>query len=241
MINIAICDDENIIVSQIEELLLRICGKEIPVSIDVFYSGKALEKEILKGIQYDLIYLDIQMKNGDGITTARNLRKMDENFLLIYVSGYDKYMMELFRFDVFSFIKKPIDKNLFIETFMEANKKICNNRFYFSFSYRSQEYKLLCSDILYFESSARQICIHSKNNRMNTFNAKLSVIEEKLLEGKIPFLRIHQSYLVNYYWIKSRTKTEITLIDETKLPISEERQKEFGRQYGKLLGGDIDV
>jgi len=48
------------------------------------------------------------MENGDGITTAKNIRKTDENVLLIYVSGYDKYIMELFRLDVFAFIKKPI-------------------------------------------------------------------------------------------------------------------------------------
>lgn len=241
MINIAICDDENVIVSQIETMILNICKKEIPVDIDVFYCGQALEKEVQKGTKYDLIYLDIQMENGDGITTARNIRKMDDTALLIFISGYDKYMMELFRLDVFAFIRKPLEEKLFIEIFMEANKKICNNRFYFSYSYKSQEYKLLCNDILYFESSARQIRIHSKNGGLSIFNGKLSEIEEKLSEGKIPFLRIHQSYLVNYYWIKSRTKAEITLINEITLPISEERQKEFGRQYGKLLGGDINV
>ncbi len=48
------------------------------------------------------------MKGGDGITAAENIRKVDDNVLLIYVSGYDKYMMELFRLDVFGFIKNPI-------------------------------------------------------------------------------------------------------------------------------------
>lgn len=118
MINIAICEDENIIVSEIEKMLYKACDNAITIAIDVFYSGLSLEKEILHGKHYDLIYLDIQMKNGDGITTAKNIRKMDENFLLIYVSGYDKYMMELFRFDVFAFIKKPIKEQLFIDTFI---------------------------------------------------------------------------------------------------------------------------
>lgn len=114
MINIAICDDENIIVSQIESIIFNICKREsILVDTDVFYSGQTLEKEISNGTKYDLIYLDIQMANGDGIVTAKNIRKMDENVLLIYVSGYDKYMMELFRLDVFAFIKKPIEDKYF--------------------------------------------------------------------------------------------------------------------------------
>lgn len=73
------------------------------------------------------------------------------------------------------------------------------------------------------------------------FNGKLSEIEENMSAGKVPFLRIHQSYLVNYHWIKLRSKSGVTLTDGTVLPISEERQKEFGKEYGRLLGGDISV
>ena len=60
-------------------------------------------------------------------------------------------------------------------------------------------------------------------------------------DGKIPFLRVHQSSLVNYYMIRSRTKIEITLVNGKKLPISEERQKYFNQQYSHLLGGEINV
>lgn len=242
MIKIAICDDESIITSQIDNIILEICNREsISFDTDVFYSGQGLEREILRGTRYDLIYLDIQMANGDGITTAKNIRKMDENVLLIYVSGYDKYMMELFRLDVFAFIKKPIENNYFENVFLDANQKICNQRLYFSFHYRKEEYKILCIDILYFESIGRKVNVHIRNGNVEKFNGKLSDVEERVNDGKIPFLRIHQSYLVNYHHIKSRSKTEVTLIDGTKLPISEERQKKFGKQYGRLLGGEIDV
>ena len=75
MIKVAICDDENMIASQIDNMILRICQKEnISVETDVFYCGGSLEKEILLGTKYDLIYLDIRMKDGDGITTAKNIR-----------------------------------------------------------------------------------------------------------------------------------------------------------------------
>lgn len=242
MIKIAICDDENIITSQIDNIILDICNREgISFDTDVFYSGQGLEREISKGTKYDLVYLDIQMANGDGITTAKNIRKMDENVLLIYVSGYDKYMMELFRLDVFAFIKKPIENEYFTNTFLDANRKICNQKLYFSFHYKKQEYKILCIDILYFESSGRKINVHIRDGNIEKFNGKLSDVEEQIDNGKVPFLRIHQSYLVNYHHIKSRSKTEITLIDGTKLPISEEKKKKFGEQYGRLLGGEIDV
>lgn len=242
MIKIAICDDENIIASQMENIILGICSKEgIGADTEVFYSGKSLEKEISKGTIYDLIYLDIQMEKGDGITTAKHIRTMDENALLIYVSGYDKYLMELFRLDVFDFIKKPIEPTYFTDTFLAANQKICNKKFYFSYRYKNEEYKVPCIEILYFESSGRKINLHIKNGNVETFNGKLSEVEAQIKGGKIPFLRIHQSYLVNYHHIKSRSKTEVTLINGRKLSISVDRQKYFCEQYSRLLGGEIDA
>ncbi|WP_310602472.1 LytR/AlgR family response regulator transcription factor [Anaerosporobacter sp.] len=241
MIKVAICDDENIITSQIENIILNICKREgIPVDTEVFYSGQGLEKEISEGASYDLICLDIQMANGDGITTAKRIREMDESVLLIYVSEHEKYMMELFRLDVFAFIKKPIESKHFENVFLDANRKICNQKLYFSFCYKNKEYKILCIDILYFESSGRKINVHVRNNEsIEVFNGKMSEVEEWTANGKIPFLRIHQSYLVNYHHIKCRSKTGITLNNGTKLPISEERQKNFGKQYGTLLGMPI--
>ena len=241
MIKVAICDDDNLIAHQLEDIILNTCNSEgIRVDTEVYYSGSALEKEVLTGQIFDLIYLDIQMEKGDGISAAKNIRKMDENVMIIFVSSYDKYMMELFRLDVFAFIKKPIIPESFSETFLEANQKICSKNFFFPFKYRNQECKIPCKDILYYESRGRQITIYEKGGTTYVFNGKLSDVEEKLEEGKIPFLRIHQSYLVNYFLIRSRTKSEVILTDGTKLPISEDRQKKFSRDYGKLLRGEIN-
>ena len=111
MIRIAVCDDENVIVNQIEHIISEVCKREsIPVNINVFYSGRELKRQVTSGTKYDIIFLDIQMKGGDGITAAENIRKVDDNVLLIYVSGYDKYMMELFRLDVFGFIRESAVK-----------------------------------------------------------------------------------------------------------------------------------
>ena len=88
MIRIAVCDDENVIVNQIEHIISEVCKREsIPVNIDVFYSGRELKRQVTSGTKYDIIFLDIQMKGGDGITAAENIRKVDDNVLLIYVSG----------------------------------------------------------------------------------------------------------------------------------------------------------
>lgn len=242
MVKIAICDDETVIASGIEDMLLKICQRQgIAVDTEVFFSGEELEREFQKKDRYDLLYLDIQMKGKNGIEAAKNIRKIDENVLLIYVSGYDKYLMELFRLDVFSFIKKPVDEAEFEKTFLDAIEKISSRNFYFTYRYKSEEHKVPCYEIMFLESCGRQIQIHLKNGEIEFFNGKLNDAEKQLAEGKVPFLRIHQSFLVNYHLIKSRSKTEVTLVNGRKLSISEDRQKKFSWDYGKLLGGEIDA
>jgi DNA-binding LytR/AlgR family response regulator len=57
----------------------------------------------------------------------------------------------------------------------------------------------------------------------------------------VPFLRIHQSYLVNFRLVKARSKTHVTMIDGSKLPISADRLGMFNKQYSKLLGEEASV
>lgn len=80
------------------------------VDIDVFNSGTDLKSEIASGIKYDLIFLDIYMK--------------DENAIIVFVSRHDECMIKLFRLGVFAFIKKPIQINILKKVFLEAIIKI---------------------------------------------------------------------------------------------------------------------
>ena len=86
MLNIAICDDDDLIAHQIESVLHNIGDEEnVKIDTDVFYSGNDLVREISSGKKFDLIYMDIQMENGDGITAAKNIRKKDEKIKLCMI------------------------------------------------------------------------------------------------------------------------------------------------------------
>lgn len=242
MIEVAICDDENSIVNQIEIMIHNIRNeRNFLVTIDVFFSGTALDSAILKGAKYDLIYLDLQIEGEDGITVARNIRGRDENVSIVFVSGYDKYWLESLQLDVVTFLRKPIQQLEFEKIFLKAHQKICKQNYYFTFQYKGADYKIPCKEVIYFESSGRHIKIYIRSQEIVIFNGKLSDVMTKLIEGKIPFLRIHQSYLVNYYFIRTKSKSEVNLINGEKLPISEERQKDFARNYDKVLKDDQHV
>ena len=60
------------------------------------------------GILFDIIFLDIEMGQEDGITVARRIRKIDKKVLIVYVTSHENYMMESFEIRPFRFLVKPV-------------------------------------------------------------------------------------------------------------------------------------
>ena len=242
MLKIAICDDDYDILIQLEKYLFEISKQEnLNLDVEVFTDGELLRRELNNGTVYDMIYMDIQMKNENGITTIHEIRKTDETTLVIYISSFEKYAIELFPLDVFYFIRKPVDISEFKRVFIAAHKRLAERNVYFRYSYKNSEYKLLHKDIIYFESQGRKIYIHLKNGEIKFFNGKLSDIEQKLMDGKGCFMRVHQSYLVNYHHIVAKSRKQVALSNGETIQISEERQKTFSMQYSQLLEADLNV
>ena len=76
MVNIAVCDDDIQFATDLENRILSY-GKQKAVSLDteVFSDGDSLLQAILNGGQYDLVYMDIEMGNRNGISTVREIKK----------------------------------------------------------------------------------------------------------------------------------------------------------------------
>ena len=240
MLKIAICDDDYNILLQLEKYLFYISEQEnLSIDVEVFSDGELLRKELANGTVYDIIYMDIQMKNENGITTVQEIRKTDDATLVIYISSYERYAIELFPLDVFYFIRKPISKEDFIRVFLAANRRIAERNMYFTYSYKNSEYKHLYKDIIYFESQGRKVHIHLGSGERYSFNRKLSEIELELTNEKVQFLRVHQSYLVNYHHVVAKSRKLVTLSNGDTLQISEERQKTFSLQYAQMLEDEL--
>lgn len=115
MLRVAICDDDLKFTGQIEALVFQESQKlGIRVEAEVFSDGKTLLNSIQNGEHYQLIFIDIEMEQVDGITAARCIREIDRTVLLIYVSGYDNYLKELFEVEPFHFLPILSIPNLLI-------------------------------------------------------------------------------------------------------------------------------
>ena len=241
MLRIAICDDDSKFTRKLETLVLQESQKlGIRADTDVFSDGKTLLKSFQNGDHYELIFIDIEMEQVDGITAARRIREIDRTVLLVYVSGYDKYLKELFEVEPFRFLSKPLNHAQFDRYFKEACKRINETEVFYQFTFNKEIRKISVKDIVYFESNNRIVYIHLKDGTNEYFYGKLNNVEKELAASRQYFLRIHQSFLVNYDYIIKMNFFNITINYSRKkmeLKISEDRQKEVRRQLCKIAGG----
>lgn len=241
MLKIAICDDDFKFTGELETLVLQeIQNLGIRADTEVFSDGKTLLESIQNGDHYDLILIDIEMKQVDGITAARYIREIDRTVLLIYISGYENYLKELFEVEPFRFLSKPLNSKQFAQYFKEAWGRINETDVFFQFKFNKEIQKVPVKDIVYFKSSNRIVNIYFKDGSFAYFYGKLNAVEKELASSRQYFLRIHQSYLVNYDYVKKMNFFHLTISfigKEMDLRISEDRQKEVRKQLCRIAGG----
>lgn len=233
MLNIAICDDDIKFAGMTESFIEKIdkisgADRKKNISTDVYLRGDELINAYSNGKRYDLIYMDIEMKDVDGIVTAKKIREIDYQVLIIYISSHEEYMKQLFEVEPFRFLTKPVDYQNFCSVFESARQRIeRSSNTYYHFKYGKNIVKLLCRDILYFESSGRKIIVHTQHSCYEYYD-KLNNVEDKLSGSR--FIRIHKGYLVNIDNVEAFQYEKVALIDGTILSISEKNRARIRNQ-----------
>lgn len=115
MIKLAICDDDCGIVEEIETFIER--AKEFSINYEVFYSAEELMKYELgdNKEQFDVFFLDIEMKKMSGLEAAKKIRNNNPHAILIFLTSYTEYVYDVFEVITFDFIVKPLTFEKFKE------------------------------------------------------------------------------------------------------------------------------
>ena len=177
MLNIAICDDDIPTTGKMETLVQKIAKRNfIDTEIEVFWNGESLVDAIVEGLNFDIIYLDIEMEKEDGISAAKRIRMYDKNVLIVYVTSHENHMKESFSVRPFQFLLKPVNEGMMEECFKAAYADINGGDFYFRYSYQRINHKIPVRDILYFESNKRKIFIITHKENFAVFQALFNLI-----------------------------------------------------------------
>ena len=94
MLKIAICDDEKYFVQKIKNILIEYLeNRKIQYEIDTFYSGIELVDMGIEIVKYQIVFLDINMKQLNGMETAEMIRKYSQDIYLVFVTAYVDYSL----------------------------------------------------------------------------------------------------------------------------------------------------
>ena len=225
MYRIAICDDEQVICSQIENVILKYAAESNEkIETQVFYSGEELCKFLLLGDSFDLIFLDIEMKMLNGIEVGRKIREEMDNQIvqIVYVSGKDNYYRALFDVRPMHFLHKPVEAKEIIQDIRLAMKLSDRLGGVFSYKKGHEIHRKDVKDILYFESNNREVKIVTTEGE-EIFYGKLNDVFKQV--AKHHFMFIHKSYIINYFFVTKFTYEEVTMSNSEVLPISQSRRK----------------
>ncbi|PRR83472.1 LytR/AlgR family response regulator transcription factor [Clostridium vincentii] len=229
MIKIGICDDMIITTQEIESYILEVSNYyPQKIEIEIFYSGEKFCDRLKEGCYFDIIFMDIEMGKINGIDAIKKLREKNQETLIIYISSKQNYFMDLFEVQPFQFILKPINQEEFNRKFELAYEKICKQSHCFEFKMGTSIVRIPIKDIICFESCQRAIFMMTKDNSYK-FYMKLSEIKKELEEHN--FLLLHQSYLVNFEYIKEMHYSHAVLLNNQVINISEKRRKDIRKEY----------
>ena len=226
--DIAVVDDEK----AIREHICGLVEEQQPESrIEAYATGEEL---LTSGKRFDIVFLDIQMEGMNGIEAARSLREKNANLgvgdtVLVFVTGIRDYVFDAFDLYAFQYLLKPIDEDKFAEVLERAVREAAKKKERRVLFIKSRNLTLDQSEILYIESRAKKVEIHTKGAAQAIeIYAAMDELEGQLGEN---FYRCHRAYIVNMDCITEYDSESITLTGGDRVYLTKKKYGEFVKAY----------
>lgn len=225
---LAIVDDEEVFRRQIEGAIGNLYGRE-SVSCYLYSDGKSLLQSIDNGNKFDAIFLDIEMKELDGMSTAKKLRDSHNTTPIIFITSHVEMAMDGYEVAAFRFLGKPIDPER-LKSVLSDLEEMLYKESAITVSKDGENVIIPISTIHFIESMNNDVVYHIANgNKSNELRirAKLSDVLSELEEISDDFYKIHRCTIINLKNVRQYSATDVTMKDGTKLAISRSVQGKF--------------
>lgn len=233
--NIAICDNDKKYVKILNEIIISYFSKKnITVDIFFYYCG---EDVLSSSTTFDIVFIDIEVGGDDGIQIIKLIKEKNKDILLFLVTGCQNYLDDAMDLNVFSYISKPVD-NFRIINGLNTAIKILNSKEIKVFDIHSNLITIPVRDIIYIESKMRKTYIYLENKEFIT-QKSLGYFKEKL--NIYCFVAPHNSYIVNFDFVKSFSRTFFTMTNNHEVPISQKRQHDIKKKFFEYIEGTSNI
>lgn len=225
---IAVCDDRQEDIDYISKLVKGWAAQTgHMIKLNTFMSAEAFLFHYDEEHDYDMLLLDIEMGQMNGVELAKKVRKGNREVQIIFITGYNDYIADGYDVEALHYILKPVHADKLNAVLDRACEKLKKNEAALIFDLVDGMVRIPLYEIKYIEVRANYVTIHATEEV--SVKTTLSSVAEKLDDG---FFKIGRSYIVNMKCIRKITKTEVFLegVDMT-LPISRGLYEPLNRAF----------
>ena len=211
MFKIAICDDERDTLTKesclIQELLDE---KKISYKIDTYTTAEEL---LSSHVLYDILFLDVEMGNLNGIDVAEKLLESKEDTFIFFITNYSIYSDRASDIHAHRFLSKPVDKDRLSNGIDSALKKISDVTKIITATdmETKKRYKIPIASIIFIENTGRHTKIYLTTRPAFIVDEIFSIIKERIESEVEYFAMPHQSYYVNMRFVDDYDKKEVKI------------------------------
>lgn len=231
VVRVAICDDEKSMQIVLEKLLDEYSRiRKIDISIDKFENGHNLIKA-LNEREYEIVFMDYQMDDIDGMETSRLIRNKNNDNVIIFVSAYPEVAIDSYEVNTFRFIVKPIKKEKLFKALDDYLKSIDYDNLLI-LKTRDGMWKIKMSDIIYAEAKGKHTIIRTTHKTFE-IHIHLKKIEDQLPIEK--FFRCQRAYIAGFSHIENHSNTEILFDNGERAQIGKAYTVKFKQAFREYI------
>lgn len=206
-------------------------GEEFIVS--VFNDGATLVEHYSP--VYDILLLDVEMKQMDGMTAARHVRERDNSVVIVFITAAPQYAINGYEVQALSYLLKPVPWFAFsqeLKRSIDTVRRRSNDSMLVETG--SKQIRVDLTDIVYIESIRHTIIIHTLNGKLS-ITGTLKDLEARLAEHD--FFRSNSCYLVNLRYVTAVEEQDCIMSNGERLRVSRPRKKAFLMALADYMGG----
>lgn len=227
---ILICDDE---LKYLSDLKLHVeqymNNRFAKFTIDATTSSNEI---FYNNSSYDLVFLDIEMDEINGISLAKELKERNNKVVIFFITAYNGYQDDAMDLRAFRFFEKPFNVDRLYSGLDKAMEYI-DESYVDIYLYDNQMQKrILIDNIIYIKSDSRKIIIVTTEGEFITREV-FSYWNEVLPTSF--FYQVHKSFLVNLHHIDIYKYTELYLDNNERIPIAPRKQSAFHKYWFEYL------
>lgn len=214
-LRVGICDDSQTDGAYVGSLLSRWAQERgITLHVEQFPSAESFLFRYAEEKRFDLLLLDIEMGQLDGVSLAKEIRQGNQQVQIVFITGYSDYIAEGYEVAALHYLLKPVNGEKLRSVLDRAVDKVRQGERVLTLEQGGEMVRIPLGEIRYLEVCRNYVTVHGKEDY--TTKSTLSRLEEGL-DGR--FHRLGRSMVVNLECVRRVTRSQVVLADGSVLPL----------------------